>query len=110
MSQWTLQRLFLEYPPNKLGLRLPLYQLKAVDAISTCRTAKMGSHGQYCEHGHLCGVYSSRVHCEGQEELENWPRSPQHVQSMGSVFVVCLSVQGKLTPTAPDRWMILRRG
>ncbi|WP_415232175.1 transposase [Psychromonas sp.] len=74
MNQWTLQRLFLEYPPNKLGLRLPLYQLKAVDAITTCRTAKMGSHGQYCEHGHLCGVYYNSCRHRGCPQCQNVKR------------------------------------
>ena len=52
--------------------------------------------------GDLCGVSSNRVCCEDQEELESWRHSPQHVQSMGSVFVVYLPVQGGLTPHAPD--------
>jgi hypothetical protein len=74
MSQWTLQQLFTTYPPSKLGLRLPLYQLKAVDALSACRTAKMGSHGQYCEHGHLCGVYYNSCRHRGCPQCQNVKR------------------------------------
>ena len=74
MNQWTLQRLFFEYPPNELGLRLPLYQLKAADAIAACRTEKMGSHGQYCEHGHLCGVYYNSCRHRGCPQCQNVKR------------------------------------
>jgi hypothetical protein len=37
--------------------RLPLYQLKALTSYRNCRTSKMGSHSQYCEKGHLMGVW-----------------------------------------------------
>lgn len=58
MEKYSVQRLFQTQLNNPaLPFRVPLYQLKAVQALSGCRTSAMGSHGQYCENGHLCGVY-----------------------------------------------------
>ena len=57
MTQYSLQQLFTQFPPKIFGVQLPLYQHKALDAITACRTQRMGSHSQYCEQGHLCGVY-----------------------------------------------------
>jgi hypothetical protein len=43
--------------------KLPLYQLKALDAITRCRTRALGGHSVYCENGHLHGVwYNSCKH------------------------------------------------
>ena len=43
--------------------KLPLYQLKALDAITRCRTRMLGGHSVYCENGHLHGVwYNSCKH------------------------------------------------
>ena len=39
--------------------KLPLYQLKALKSFRACRTSMLGSHGQYCENGHLMGVWYS---------------------------------------------------
>lgn len=38
---------------------IPLYQLKALESYRACRTAALGSHSQYCENGHLMGVWYS---------------------------------------------------
>jgi len=38
-------------------VRLPVHYLKAFDHLSTCRTAALGGHSQYCEQGHLTGVW-----------------------------------------------------
>lgn len=72
--QYSLQSLFTQYPPNNLGLKLPLYQHKAVDAITGCRTQKMGSHGQYCEQGHLCGVFYNSCRHRGCPQCQSVKR------------------------------------
>ena len=74
MTQYSLQQIFTQYPPNNFGLKLPLYQLKALDAITACRTQKMGSHGQYCEQGHLCGVFYNSCRHRGCPQCQSVKR------------------------------------
>ncbi len=58
METYSIQSLFQsQLSDTNIRLNVPLYQLKAAQAISRCRTAAMGSHAQYCENGHLCGVH-----------------------------------------------------
>ena len=41
----------------------PFFHLKALNHLSACRTDKLGGHAQYCEDGHLNGVwYNSCKH------------------------------------------------
>jgi hypothetical protein len=37
--------------------KFPLYQRKALCQLSVCRTETLGAHAQYCEAGHLNGVW-----------------------------------------------------
>ncbi len=37
--------------------KLPLYQHKTVRHLMDCRTEKLGGHAQYCENGHLNGIW-----------------------------------------------------
>ncbi len=61
-----------------------LYQYRALEQLSICRTAKLGGHAQYCAEGHLNGIwYNSCKHracpqCRGLAG-EEWR---QNVQSM----------------------------
>lgn len=58
MEKYSIQKLFQSaLSETNNTLHVPLYQLKAAQAIGGCRTSSMGSHTQYCEKGHLCGVY-----------------------------------------------------
>ena len=45
--------------------KIPLYQLKALESYRRCRTAALGSHSQYCENGHLMGVWYSSCRRRG---------------------------------------------
>jgi hypothetical protein len=54
--------------------KLPQYQLVALKSYRACRTAALGTHSQYCENGHLMGVwYSSckRRGCAQCQSLSN---------------------------------------
>jgi len=58
MEKWTIQKLFQsQLDGTAPTLNVPLYQLKAAQAIGGCRTEAMGSHAQFCANGHLCGVF-----------------------------------------------------
>ena len=74
MTQYSLQQLFTQYPPEHFGIKLPRYQHKAIDAITACRTQKMGSHGQYCEQGHLCGVFYNSCRHRGCPQCQSVKR------------------------------------
>lgn len=62
--------------------KFPLYQYKALSRLSVCRTKTLGGHSQYCEAGHLNGVwYNSCKHrscpqCRGMVK-EQWLRNTQ---------------------------------
>ncbi len=58
MSSYTLQQLLNTHLPRFVTMRgLPLYQLKALERLSICRTDALGGHAQYCENDHLYGVW-----------------------------------------------------
>ena len=78
MSRHTLQQILQTHGAAfiKEG-GLPLHCLKALDKLTVCRTAALGGHAQYCENGHLNGVwYNSCKHrfcpqCRGMA-TEEW--------------------------------------
>jgi len=60
--------------------KFPLYQIKTLRKLSVCRTEQLGAHSQYCEAGHLNGVWynscknRSCPQCQGiarEEWLQN---------------------------------------
>lgn len=58
MSGLTLQRLLNNHLLQFISQRrIPLYQLKALERLSVCRTGVLGGHAQYCENNHLNGVW-----------------------------------------------------
>lgn len=85
MEKLTLQKVLKQHLDGVLrDHRFPLYQLKALRRLSECRTAALGGHAQYCEAGHLNGVwYNSCKHrscpqCRGMAS-EQWLRHTQSV-------------------------------
>ncbi len=78
MFKHTVQQILQQHGNDfikKVGL--PLHYLKALDKLSTCRTAVLGGHAQYCDNGHLNGIwYNSCKHracpqCQGMP-TEQW--------------------------------------
>jgi hypothetical protein len=66
MKSWTIQSIFRDYFSRKNSFKsLPLYQIKAVESLRNCRTSKMGMHTQYCDQGHMLGVYYNSCHHRG---------------------------------------------
>lgn len=54
----TLQSLLQQhFPAFSKNHSLPLYQHKTIRHLMDCRTAKLGGHTQYCENGHVNGVW-----------------------------------------------------
>lgn len=56
---------------NKSGY--PLYQLKAFYKYSSCRTAQLGGHAQYCDNDHLNGVWYNSCKQRGCPQCQNKP-------------------------------------
>ena len=78
MVKYTVQEIFSQHQEQLLSqLSLPYHQYKALTRLSQCRTAALGGHAQYCEQGHLNGVwYNSCKHracpqCRGMA-TEEW--------------------------------------
>ncbi len=72
MESLTTQSLLASHlGKSDINHSFPLYQLKALQKLSICRTAALGGHAQYCQAGHLNGVwYNSCKHracpqCQG---------------------------------------------
>lgn len=83
MEALSLQQLLKDQLDKVLSLNnFPQYQIKALSRLSVCRTAALGGHTQYCENGHLNGVwYNSCKHracpqCRGLAS-EQWLRNTQ---------------------------------
>ena len=83
MGSSSIQRILTQHLPDIIGaVGLPLYQLKALNQLKSCRTAALGGHAQYCEQGHLNGVwYNSCKHraCPqcGSLAREQWLKNIQ---------------------------------
>lgn len=85
MENLSLQQILAEQLDNVLSRKnFPHYQLKALSKLSVCRTAALGGHAQYCEDGHLNGVwYNSCKHracpqCRGMAS-EQWLLNTQSI-------------------------------
>lgn len=58
MDKPTVQKILDQHKDELFKkLSLPLFQIKALDKMSVCRTAKLGAHAEYCENGHLDGLW-----------------------------------------------------
>lgn len=85
MKGLTVQYLLQRYLDGFLSRHtLPLYRYKALRQLLVCRTAVLGGHAQYCENGHLNGVwYNSCKHracpqCRGMA-TEDWLQNTRAV-------------------------------
>lgn len=64
MATLTLQNILQSQLDSYLALQpLPPHLIKSLKQIRDCRTSKMGSHSDYCNHGHLLGVYHNSCRC-----------------------------------------------
>lgn len=64
MATLTLQDILQSQLDSYLTLQpLPPHLIKSLKQIRDCRTSKMGSHSDYCDHGHLLGVYHNSCRC-----------------------------------------------
>lgn len=58
MERHTVQGFLEHHLADALELvGFPLYQIKALRKVSQCRTSRLGGHAQYCEDGHLSGIW-----------------------------------------------------
>lgn len=58
MDKPTFQKILGQHKDELFKeLNLPYFQIKALKQLSECRTAKLGGHAEYCENGHLDGVW-----------------------------------------------------
>lgn len=64
--------------------KLPLHHIKTLKCYRACRTAAMGSHSEYCENGHLMGVWYDSCkrrgcpQCRGMD-TERWLQSSREI-------------------------------
>jgi hypothetical protein len=58
MSKISIQSLLQTHTPAFLATHsVPLFQHKALRSLQHCRTEQLGSHSEYCDHGHLLSVH-----------------------------------------------------
>lgn len=85
MEEFSLQRMLKQHLPEILaGSSFSFEQHKALQRFSICRTSALGGHSQYCEAGHVNGIwYNSCRHrgcpqCQGRAR-EQWLRNTQAI-------------------------------
>lgn len=85
MDKYTVQRILNQHLENFLkSNKIALHQHKALRQLSACRTEALGGHSQYCENGHLNGVWynscknRSCPQCRGKA-TEEWLVNTQRV-------------------------------
>ena len=59
------------YSAPESSVSLPFYQSKALKKYHACRTDKLGGHAQYCENGHLNGVWYNSCKSRGCPQCQN---------------------------------------
>ncbi len=64
--------------------KLPPHHIKTLKSYRACRTSAMGSHREYCENGHLMGVWYDSCKRRGcpqcrAMDTERWLRSTQSI-------------------------------
>lgn len=58
MDKPSLQKILSRHKEELFKeLKLPYFQITALQKLSVCRTAQLGGHADYCENGHLHGVW-----------------------------------------------------
>ncbi len=58
MSKHTIQQILIDHGARIIDkMSLPLIHLKVIDKLKTCRTAALGGNAQYCDNGHLNGIW-----------------------------------------------------
>jgi len=85
MDKHTVQRILNQHLESFLkSNKISLPQHKALRQLSACRTEILGGHAQYCENGHLAGIwYNSCKHrscpqCRGKA-TEEWLINTQRI-------------------------------
>lgn len=85
MDKYTVQGFLAQHLADALSeIGLPHYQVKALDYLSKCRTRSLGGHAQYCEDGHLNGVWYNSCknrfcpQCRGVA-TEEWLQNTQRI-------------------------------
>jgi len=85
MHPVSLQTLLQQHFPRFIeNHKLPLYQYKTARHLMECRTEKLGGHTQYCENGHVNGVWYNSCKdracpkCKGIHS-ERWLRKTESV-------------------------------
>ncbi|MGI9285781.1 MAG: IS91 family transposase [Pseudomonadales bacterium] len=74
MSTVSLSRLLEHHLDGfKATHRLPVYQLRALEQYRVCRSAALGSHSQYCENGHVMGVWYNSCKRRGCPQCQSLP-------------------------------------
>lgn len=98
-----VQDIFREYGEAYIKThRLPLHHIKAISAIESCRTSKLGGHVDKCEAcGHLRVSYNScrNRHCPKCQGLarEKWVEEKKEIYYQLIIFMWYLLFHKNLT-------------
>ena len=71
MNPHGLQLVLDQYFSNDQPKPLPLYQTRAMNRYHQCRTSALGGHAQYCENGHLNGVWYNSCRARGCPQCQS---------------------------------------
>ncbi len=71
MSVHGLQPVLNQYFSQENRVSLPWYQARAVKRYHQCRTSALGGHTQFCENGHLNGVWYNSCRTRGCPQCQS---------------------------------------
>jgi hypothetical protein len=89
MDKPTIQKILAVDKDRLLGdLGLSYFQIKALDRLSVCRTAKLGGHAEYCENGHLEGIWYNSCRHRSCPQCQNLAKA-QWLENTKNILLDC---------------------
>jgi hypothetical protein len=71
MNNQGLQPALNQYFSQEKRVSLPWYQTRAIERYHQCRTSALGGHAQFCENGHLNGVWYNSCRTRGCPQCQS---------------------------------------
>ena len=89
MDKPTLQKILRRHKDELFQeLKLPYFQIKALKKLSICRTAELGGHAEYCENGHLDGVWYNSCRHRSCPQCQNLAKA-QWLENTQRILLNC---------------------
>lgn len=89
MDKPTLQKMLSKHKDELFQeINLPLFQIKALKKLAVCRTAQLGGHAEYCENGHLDGIWYNSCRHRSCPQCQNLAKA-QWLENTQRILLDC---------------------